>query len=284
MKSKTTMKTTRILKGAFAATLVGIVTFTCMPAKAAAAHEAIYGVDFNNNLTLFYSDAPGTIVSQYAISGIKAAEEIRGIDEWGGKIYALGSAGYLYTLDTFGVATQVGSQFSVRLSGASFGVDNDPSGFRIVSGLGQNLLVTRLGVVTQGSDVPPRVDAIAYENATGKWYAVNTLTDTLEGADGTTMRPLGTIGPLRIDASRYNGFDISSATGIAYMLTPATSSDPAANLYTVDLHLGFATLQGKVGLPNDNYLFRAMTVVPESSSVALLVLGAVSLFIARRRQ
>jgi Domain of unknown function (DUF4394) len=273
----------RFLKGIIAATLVGVVTFTCMPAKAA--HEAIYGVDLQNNLAMFYSDAPNTIVSQYSITGIKAAEEIRGIDYWNGTIYAFGSAGYLYTLNQFGVATQVGSQFSVTPNGSTFGVDNDPSGFRIVSNLGQNLLVTRLGVESQGPNVPARVDAIAYNGAGAQWYAVDTLANTLETLNPTTGA-VGLIGPLGIDASRYNGFDISPfGAGIAYMVTPAASSDPQANLYTVNLATGFTSLVGQIGNPGDNYLFRAMTVaIPEPSSVVLLVLGALSLFFARRRQ
>ena len=131
-----TMKTGRNqewVRGAFAAALIGLSAFVCAPANAA--HELIYAVDFNDNLTRFYSDAPNAIVSQYSITGIKAAEEIRGIDYWNGTIYAFGSAGYLYTLNQFGVATQVGSQFSVAPNGSTFGVDNDSSGFRIVSNL-----------------------------------------------------------------------------------------------------------------------------------------------------
>jgi Domain of unknown function (DUF4394)/PEP-CTERM motif len=277
----------RFLKAIIAATLVGVVTFTCVPANAQNnnfPHEAIYAVDFNNNLTLFYADHPETIVSQYGISGIKPSEEIRGIDYWNGTIYAFGSAGYLYTLNQFGVATQVGIQFSVTPNGSAFGVDNDPLGFRIVSNLGQNLLVDRItGAVTQGPNVPQRVDAIAYDSASGKWYAADTLADVLNTLNPNTGA-LGIIGGLGIDASRYNGFDISPFTGMAYMLSPGVSSDPAANLYEV--LLGGGTIQGgKVGAASDNYLFRAMTVaIPEPSSVALLLLGAISLFFARRRQ
>jgi hypothetical protein len=273
----------RFLKGIIAATLVGVVTFTCMPAKAA--HEAIYAVDLQNNLSLFYSDAPNAIVSQYSITGIKAAEEIRGIDYWNGTIYAFGSAGYLYTLNQFGVATQVGSQFSATPNGSTFGVDNDSSGFRIVSNLGQNLLIDRsTAAQTVNPNVPARVDAIAYNSAGGQWYAVDTLANTLETLNPSTGA-VGLIGPLGIDASRYNGLDISPFTGISYMVTPAASSDPQANLYTVDLATGLASLVGQVGNPGDNYLFRAMTVaIPEPSSVVLLVVGALGMFFARRRQ
>ncbi len=274
----------RFIQGPLAVALVGVSVLICAPANAA--HEAIYAVDLDNNLTMFWSDAPQTITSQYAISGIQQAEEIRGMDEWNGTLYALGSFGNLYTLDTFGNATQVGPQFSTPLSGAVFGVDNDPSGFRTVGNLGQSLLIDRtLGTVTSVlPNVPQRVDAVAYDGVSGTWYAANTLTDTLQTwipGSGTVINVgLG----LGIDASRNNGFDISALSGIAYMVTPAASSDPQANLYTVDLLTGMVSLVGQVGNPGEDWLFRAMTVVPEPSSFALLMLGAVGLFFARRQR
>ncbi len=264
--------------------LVGVSVLICAPANAA--HEPIYAVDLDNNLTMFWSDAPQTIVSQYAISGIKQSEEIRGLDEWNGTIYALGSFGYLYTLDTFGNATQVGPQFSPPLNGAVFGVDNDASGFRTVGNLGQSLLIDRtLGTVTGVlPNVPTRVDAVAYNWVSGTWYAANTLTDTLQTWNPNSGAVVNVGMGLGIDAARNNGFDISALTSIAYMVTPAASSDPQANLYTVDLLTGMVSLVGQIGNPGEDWLFRAMTVVPEPSSVTLLILGAVGLFFVRRQR
>jgi hypothetical protein len=248
----------------------------------------IYAVDQNNNLINFFSDTPGTLINTYSINGIKAAEEVRGIDFWQGTIYAFGSFGELYTLNpNNGVATQVGSGFGVTPSGASFGVDNDPLGFRIVSGLGQNLLVSRAtAAVTRESDVPQGVDAIAYDSSNSKWYAVNTRDDTLETFISSTGA-VGVIGPLGIDASRFNGIDISGGTGIAYLGTPAATSDPQSNLYTVKLTgtgAGVVTLVGQIDYPTANTLVRGLTVVPEPSTVVLLALGAFGLLFARRRQ
>jgi hypothetical protein len=289
------MKTTRIhqfIKGAFAAALVGIVTFTAVPANAA--HEMIYAVDQNNNLINFFSDSPGTLINTYSINGIKPAEEVRGIDFWQGTIYAFGSFGELYTLNPAnGVATQVGSGFGVTPNGASFGVDNGPTSFEVVSGLGQNLLVNRsTGIATVGLcqlaytigdpnfGVRPRVDALAYDDAAGKWYGCDTLANTLVSFDCV----LHTIGPLGIDASRFNGFDISGGTGIAYLGTPAASSDPQSNLYTVNKTTGAATLVAQIDYPTANTLVGGLTVVPEPSTVVLLALGAFGLLFARRRQ
>ncbi len=292
------MKTGRIqrsLGGTFAATLVGIITFACVPAKAA--HEMIYAVDQFNNLFNFWSDAPGTIVNQYSINGVLNAEEIRGIDYYNGTLYGMGSFGELYTINpNNGVATMVGTGFGVTPNGATFGADNGPAGFQVVSGNGQNLLVSRsIGVATvlpalsyaagdPYAGQSPRVDALAYDYASGNWYAGDTLKNTLATFNPATG-VLNTIGAMGIDSARINGLDISPGTGFMYMGTPAASSDPQANLYLINPVTGFATLVGLIGDPGDNTLVRALTVVPipEPSSVALLVLSGAVMLLRKRR-
>jgi len=291
-----TRKIQRFVRGTLAATLVGLITSICTPANAA--HEMIYVVDLNNNLLNFWSDAPGTIINAYSINGVQNAEEIRGIDYWNGTIYGLGSFGELYTINpNNGVATMVGSGFGVVPNGASFGADNGPAGYVVVSGSGQNLLVNRnTGVATvqpslayaagdPNFGVRPRVDALAYDDATGKWYALDSLANSLATFDPTTG-VLNTIGANGIDVARFNGLDISSDTGIMYLGTPAASSDPQANLYTVNEANGSVTLVGQIDYPTADTLIRGLTVVPvpEPSSVALLALGAFGLLFARRRQ
>jgi hypothetical protein len=292
---KTTMKTTRILKGLFAATLAGVVAFTAVPANAA--HELLLGVDQFDNLFSFYSDAPGNLLSQRAITGLQNNESIVGIDSWNGAVYGLGNSSRLYTLDlNTGNATQVGSgPFATLLSGITFGVDNGASGVQVVSGLGQSLLVDRsTGVATAEPSVSyaagdiyegqgPRVDALAFDPVSGKWLAADTLKNSLATFDPVTGL-LNTIGALGIDAARGNGMDVSPDTGIMYMDTPQASSDPQANLYTVNKLTGQVSLVGLIGNPGDNILVSGLTVVPEPSTVALLALGAVGLLFARRRE
>jgi hypothetical protein len=293
------MKTTRthsLIQGTLAAALAGLITFTSVPAKAA--HEQIYAVDQNNILFDFYSDAPGTILNQYGIAGLQFGESIVGLDYWGGTLYGLGSLSRLYVLtvnNNVAQAAQVGGVFVPGLNGATFGVDNEPAGFRVVSGLTQSLLVNRgTAVVTPGPNlnyvagdpffgVAPRVDAIAYDYATGNWYAGDTLQNTLAIFTPATGG-LSTIGAMGMDPSRFNGLDISPFTGIMYMDTPAASSDPQANLYTINKATGFATLVGQIGNPGDDILVRALTVVPEPSSVVLVALGVSGLVCARRRR
>jgi hypothetical protein len=295
------MKTTRdghFLKGILVATLVGMITFACMPAKAA--HEMLYAVDQFDNLFNFYSDTPGTVINQYAISGVQNAEEIRGLDYYNGTIYGLGSFSHLYTINpNNGQATLVGSgAFTPTLNGATFGVNAGADGFRVVSGNGQQLLVdpgtgvatAEPGLAYVAGDpyfgVTPRVDALAYDAATGTWYADDTLQNSLATFDPATGL-LTTLTPNHfngIDAARFNGMDISPATGIMYMDTPAASSDPQANLYIIDKTTGVASLVGQIGNPGDDILVRGLTVVPEPCSIALLALGAFGLFFARRRR
>lgn len=294
------MKTTgihRFIIGTCAAVLVGLATLFPVPANAA--HEMIYAVDTANNLFSFWSDDPGNLLSQSAISGIQNAEEIRGLDYYNGVLYGLGSFSYLYTIDpSTAVATQVGVsgvKFSPLLNGATFGVDNDPNGYRVVSNLRQNLLVDRAtGTATAGPTLTyaagdvyvgqlPRSDALAYDPATGSYYVADTLKNSLASFNPTTGI-LSTLGLMGMDPAGINGMDISPFTGIMYMGTPAASSDPQANLYTLDKATGFATLVGQIDVPGANTLVRGLTVVPEPGSAALLALGALGLLFAHRRQ
>jgi hypothetical protein len=284
----------RFIRGTLAASLVGVTIFVSAPANAA--HEMIYAVDQNNNLFNFYSDTPQFLITQYPITGLQLNEEIRGLDYYNGTIYGLGSAHHLYSINpNDGSATQIGGVFSPILNGASFGFDNGPAGVRSLSNLGQNLLINRAtgAVMTSGPSAsyiagdpyfgfPPRADALAYDDATGIWYAGDTLQNSLATFNPTTG-VLSTIGAMGIDASTRNGLDISPFTGIMYMGTPAASSDPQANLYIISKLTGVATLVGQIDVPMANTLVRGLTVVPEPSSVALLALGGAVMLLRKRR-
>jgi hypothetical protein len=239
------------------------------------AHELMYAVTTENDFISFYSDAPGTILSALAITGLQGSEEIRGIDFWNGTIYGLGSSSRLYVIDpNTGNATQVGTgQFSTLLDGQSFGVDAGPGGMHVVSDLGQHLVVDNTtGSVSVNpkltyaagdpfAGVNPTITALGFDTGTGQWYAGDSLQNTFATFNPATG-VLNTIGASGIDFARENGLDISSSSGIMYLASPAASSDPSANLYTVNMTNGQVTLVGLIGNPGDNLLVRGLTRVP----------------------
>ena len=278
--------------------VLSLVMFAAVRANATVRHELMYAIEFStDNILSFYSDAPGTILSSHAITGLQSSEEIQGIDEFNGVLYGLGSSSRLYTINpNTGTATVVGGQFSTILNGTTFGVDNGTSGFQVVSDLGQSLLVDRAtgGVATNPSPayavadphfgVTPRIDALAFRSASGTWIAGDSLQNSFATFNPVTG-VLNTIGPSGIDFSRNNGLDFSDATGLLYLASPAASSDPQANLYTVNPVTGAVTLVGQIGQPGDNILIRGLAVVvPEPSSLSLLAMGGLLFGFLRRRK
>src|SRR5882724_711807 len=134
-------KSPRFVKNLLIAGALGLFMLASISANA----ELLVGISFpsqgggDNDVVGFDSSNPGTILFDHPINGLAAGESIRGIDFWSGSVYALGSGGNLYNLNyNTGQATLVGS-LRIVLNDASYSVENDPTGFRIVSELGQNL-------------------------------------------------------------------------------------------------------------------------------------------------
>jgi hypothetical protein len=241
----------------------------------------------DNDVVGFDTSNPGTILFDHPIIGVVAGESIRGIDFWNGTVYALGSAGNLYNLDyNTGQATRIGIGLGVVLNGASYGVENDPTGFHIVSELGQNLTANRTtGAATVGTSVNPSgtfLSALAYRSSTGTMFGIDSSANTL-GTFNPATGTYSTIGLLGFDVARNNGFDVAPS-GVAYLASGATSSDVQANLYSVNLATGMASLVGLIGQVGDNTLLRGLTIVPEPGTGALLVGGLALLALKIRRQ
>ncbi len=162
---------------------------------------------------------------------------------------------------TTGAATQVGTPGVFTLSGTNFGFDFNPSvdRIRIISDTGQNLRLnpndgTLAATDTALNPTSTGATAAAYTNnfagtTTTTLYVIDTNTDTLYiqgGLNGTPSPNGGTltaVGPLGIDVSAVNGFDIGS-NGVAYA---ATTVGVSTNLYTINLQTGAATLVGAIG-------------------------------------
>jgi hypothetical protein len=282
---------------------LSLVIFAAVRANAGPAnglsHELMYATEFStDNILSFYSDAPSIILSSHAITGLQSSEDIRGIDEFNGVLYGLGSSSRLYMINpNTGAATALGGQFSAILNGSVFGVDNGPSGFRVVSNLGQSLLVDRsTGIATLQTSpayaaadphfgATPEISALAFNSGSATWFAGDSFANAFSTFNPGTGA-LNTIGNAGIDFSTANGLDVSDASGLMYLASPATSSGPQANLYTVNQATGAVTLIGLIGLPGDDILIRGLTVasVPEPSSLALLAIGGLLIGFLRRRK
>src|SRR5436190_2132332 len=252
-------KSPRLVKNVVIACTVGLFALASISARA----DLALGISFpsqgggDNDVVGFNTSNPGTILFDHPIIGVVAGESIRGIDYWNGTVYALGSAGNLYSLDyNTGQATRIGSGLGVVINGASYGVENDLTGFHIVSELGQNLNANRTtGAATVGPAVNPAgtfLSALAYRSSTGTIFGIDSSANTL-GTFNPATGTYSTIGLLGFDVARNNGFDITGS-GIAYLASGASSSDVQANLYTVNLATGMATLVGLIGQVGDNTL------------------------------
>jgi len=268
---------------------------------ASANAEIIYGVTLEQTLVTFDSAATGTILSGVAISGLAANEVIRGIDIRPAtqELYALGSFSRLYKINaTTGVATQVGGTFGTMLNGSQFGFDFNPTvdRIRVTSDADQNM---RLNPITggvafvdgnlaynagdSGFGMNPNIVASAYTNnfagaTTTTLYNVDSLRDALIIQNPPNAGGLTTVGFLGIDVTDMAGFDISGATGIAYM-SVRDANLAKSTFWTIDLATGQATGLGEVG---GGAILTAMTVVPAPSSFALLGLGGLAAFRRRR--
>ncbi|MFG0305242.1 MAG: DUF4394 domain-containing protein [Phycisphaerales bacterium JB040] len=280
----------------------GAIAALMLTVGAAHAGETILAVTANQTLITYDSDAPGAVLSGLAISGLDANEQIRGIDlrPATGRLYALGSFGGLYTIDTStGVATRVGAggSGSSPLNGSSFGFDFNPTidKIRVVSDADQNLVydpdtgaataVTSLfyagGDPNQG--VNPNVVASSYTNSfagatTTQLYGVDTALDALV-TQANSAGTLSTVGLLGADVNDTLSFDISGLTGIGYMTVQAADKT-RSTFWTVDLTTGEAMMIGEIG---GGALITSMTVVPAPGGAALAAISLAGLTRRRRR-
>ena len=256
----------RLLAATVAACLVGAVAAAPAPA------ETIYAITEQSNLLRFESNSPGTIDASVPVTGLQGGESIFGIDfrPSSGQLYAVGSMGRIYTIDTTtGAATLVG-QLSVALSGTEFGVDFNPvaNTLRIVSNTEQNLrivfgssLVTNSdGVLVYAGGDPnfgqnPGVTAVAYSNNVSgaqstTLYGIDSNLDDLIRVGGPDGNPspnggqLFTRDALGVDFSGSSGLDIGSGFGRAFAVNGQFAG--GGQLYNVSLVTGQAVLLGDV--------------------------------------
>jgi trimeric autotransporter adhesin len=233
----------------------------------------VFALTETSKLVSFNSTLPQKVCTSATLTGQQSGETIVGIDvrPADAAMYALGSTGRLYTVDTATAALTLKSTLFASLSdgtapyagllGTEFGVDFNPGNdlVRVVSDTGQNFRVTPDdGAVITDVDlnpVGPVPGAAAYGNSfvgvnVSFYYTIDSASDALQ----VVGRPSGNailgdtqaVGALGVDVSSMAGFDILGINnqGLAAVnVAGATTSD----LYTVNLTTGAATRVNTVG-------------------------------------
>jgi hypothetical protein len=250
---KQTIRTLFCLSATFALTIFSSCSSNDDDTPIPAAPVA-YAVDATNSLKTFSLATIGTPTSK-PILLLQPGETILGIDirPANGQLYALGSTGRIYTIDTTtGNATMIGAG-PIAISGTEFGFDFNPvvDRLRIVSNTGVNIRVnptdgTLVATDTTLNPGTPNVTAVAYlNNYTGALvttlYDVDSTTDMLYTQNPPNNGTLVPIGPLGINATASNGFDIGGTSNTAYGIFTVGG---ISGLYTINTTTGAATLVG----------------------------------------
>lgn len=259
------------------------VLFTATSVSAQATSANVFAVTPANQLVRFNTSTPGTVATVGTITNLQPSENIVGIDfrPASGELYALGSTSRLYTINRTTAAATFVASLSTPLSGNSFGVDFNPTvdRLRIISDTGQNLRVNPLtgaatvdGALNGGA---AGADAAAYTNSFGgststTLFSISSLTNTLYTQNPPNNGTLVSVGPLGVDVTEVNGFDILSSDGSAFGAFTALG---LSSLYSVNLTTGAATNVGLIGNGLTNYRGFAIEIGTPSN---LIVYGVTS--------
>ena len=220
----------------------------------------LYGVTTGNQLVRFDSATPGAVTTVGAISGLQTGEDVLGIDfrPATGQLYAVGSNSRLYVINKATGAATLVAVLSTPLNGTVFGVDFNPvpDRLRVVSNTGQNLRINPNdgATIVDGALNPgtPNVTAAAYTNsfngaATTTLYDIDTATDQLFTQNPPNNGTLVLVGPLGVNATDVNGFDIATGDGSSGTAYAALTVTALTSLYTINLTTGTATPVGLIG-------------------------------------
>lgn len=233
----------------------------------------VVGLVGGTSLVSFSTDNVG-IRDNRVVTGLVGDRKLVGIDYrvQDGKLYGVGDAGGVYTVNDAGAATKV-KQLSTKLSGTNFGVDFNPAAnaLRVVSDNGQNLR-TPFGTGDAPSG-PTVVDgalnymAVTANGVSGAGYTNNDLSATTATtlfdvdtaldqvaiqapANAGSLSPTGKLG---VDAGSNAGFDVYSdlrnGATVSNKGFATLSVGGQYRLYTVDLLTGSAQQRG--ALPGD---------------------------------
>lgn len=267
----------------------------------AAQAETVFASTLTGSLIRFDSATPGVIQSAFAIQGLASNETVRGIDfrPATGALFALGSFGNLYSLNTTNGQATLVAPLSVSLNANSNGVDFNPTvdRLRIISETNQNLrVVPDTGATTVDGPlafaaadpnfgVDPNAVHAAYTNSfpgatSTTLYVLDTGLDVLAIQNPANSGTLTTVGAVGADLTEMGGFDISGATGIAYAAVRGVNPDQST-FWTINLATGAGTMvSSSIG---GGLILTGIAVVPTPGSLALLGVAGLAAGLRRRR-
>lgn len=264
------------LAATLAITLSGCTLPGAPPAEPppSARPETLWAVTDDAVLWRLKAGQPQVAEQRLPLQGLAPGERLVGLDfrVARGVLYALGSSGRLYTLDTrSGQASPVGSAPPAVLQGQRFGFDFNPAAdrIRVVSDTGQNLRLhpdtgalaatdPPLSWAQPGSTEPPRVAGAGYTYNTRNDklttnYAIDLATGSLltQGSLETAspmVSPntgqLFRVGPMGTGPLEDAALDIADRDNAALA---ALRQGGRTRLYVLDLGTGQARLLGTLG-------------------------------------
>ncbi len=283
-----------------------------LPAQA----ETLYGLTNFQELVTFDS-IDRTVTTTTPLTGFSIVGEILvsiDVRPATSELYGLSNQNNIYKINPLtGGRTQVGSTLSTAPMGAYKSIDFNPTVDRIrvlSSGAAPNNLrvhpdtgvvaftdgtlsfITGVGDPNEG-DVPAVVNGSYTNSFAGATTTV--LYDLEAGNDVLTRQAppndgkLNTIGPIGFNLTTgggFTGFDISGATGAAYLVGNNLGAGGLTgnSLYQVNLASGGASLLGAVTGVNGSFRDIAVAPVPEPASLAMLGLAGLAFASVRRRR
>ncbi len=287
-----------------------IVALVALTGAAAANAADIVGVTVQNNIVTFNQATPGTLISNVAITGLNAGEQLLEIDmrPATGEIFGITSANRVTRIDALtGIATPFAAAFIPGLGSGRYSIDFNPTVDRIRV-VGTNTDNRRLNPNSGASVAPsdtlltiaasintPFIASTAYSNSLNgvlpgstRQFVIDSRSALLgevgsqaggnASFNGGVISFIGSLGFASGTLSENVGFDIFGPTGEAFVsLQPSGAS--LSSFGTIDLNTGAYTAVGTVG---GGVSLRSITAIPTPGAAA--VLGLAGLFAARRRR
>lgn len=226
-----------------------------------------FALTTDNKIVTFDTATPGTTKSSVPVTGT-SGETLLSIDlrPRDGKIYALGDAGHLFTVNpTTGAATLVtsGVVTGFPTSTTAFGADFNPTvdRFRVINDLDANLRInpdtaattvdTNLAYAAADANAAANPNGVAsaytnnhFDSTSTTLFNIDSNLDVLVRQVPPNNGTLNTVGPLGVNTNFLVGFDIQEVSNTAFA---ALNVAGQSGLYTINLSTGAATLVGNFG-------------------------------------